>query len=104
GPPPERRELCKPCLDREQKRCSGRALEPFERSRVLLGERPHGCPPQRRNVGGTAESAAHVACQRAHISTCCTISEKDRVIAVGCRHELERADLGKPRSELHGLA
>ena len=56
------------------------SLQFFQQNHAFRAKRANGCPPQRADMAEAAQSAAHIAGERAHVGAFAAFGFKDRVI------------------------
>ena len=80
------------------------SLQLFQRNHGFFAEWPDRGPPQRADMAETAQSAAEIAGQRAHIGALAAFGLEHRMIGVGDVDQLQPADLDRPGRKFHRLA
>ena len=72
--------------------------------RLLLPERPHAHPPQRRDVADRPQRQGEVAGEGAHVHALAAFHEEHGVVGVRPLLQLEAVHAGRAGLQLHGLA
>ncbi len=80
------------------------SLQLFQQNHGFFAKRPDRDPAQRADMAETAQSAAQVAGERAHIGALAAFGVQHRVIGVGGVDQLQPVDFDRAGREFHRLA